>query len=80
MKAAWVSNKYSTAPVIMKFSPLEAVIKSHGNGAAFETCPHFTLFASLILIESHCTSALAMPITVQGVNSLRMIMRQRNNK
>lgn len=72
----WIQHEFSSNET----SLLEASTKSQGNRMAFEICPHFPLFASLILIESHCTSALAMPIKVQGVNSLRMIMRQRNNK
>lgn len=63
-----------------QISALVAVTRSLGNTVAFETCPHFTLFAFLILIVSHCTSALAMPIKVQGVNSFRIIIQQRNNK
>lgn len=63
-----------------EMSVLVAVTRSQGNTVAFETCPHFTLFAFLILIVSHCTSALAMPIKVQGVNSFRIIMQWRNNK
>lgn len=51
-----------------------AVTRSRGSAMAFETCPHFTLFAFLNLIVSHCTSALAVPIKVQGVNSFRIVM------